>query len=216
MKASYPGIVTADTIEVRFPFSGKISGVNKKVGDTVKKWEWLASLDKKVLQTELDKELADYERARSEFEIGNLKNQSGDDIGKFLKQVSQAQLNVSVKNVELAKGKLDSADVLSPIDGIIVDNGGLRIGLYITPASSPIKILDTESLSFEFEIAQNDLEKFLKPQKVLISFFKGTKDDLEVETLPVVTGTKGKFKVVASLPKSDILLPGLEGEAILI
>lgn len=216
MKSSYPGIVTADIIEVRFPFSGKISGVNKRAGDTVKKWDWLASLDKKTLQTELDKELADYERARSDFEIGNLKNQSGDDLGKFLKQASQANLNVAVKNVELAKTKLDSADVLSPVDGIVLDDGNLRIGLYVTPAGSPIAILDTDSFKFEFDITQNDLEKFTKPQKVTVSFFKGTKDDLEAETKSIISGVKGKFRVIAHLPKSDNLLPGLEGEASLL
>ncbi len=200
MKSSYPGIVTAETIEVRFAYSGKIVGVNKANGEKVKQWEWLASLDKKILQTELDKELLDYEKIRAAFDK---------DHGL------QNNLNISVKNVELAKAKMDQTDLISPIEGIVLDNGGLRVGLNITPANSPVKILDLDSLKFEFEITQNEIEKFLKLRKVLISFFKGAKDDVEAETNPPTQGTKGKFKIAAKLPKSDLILPGLEGEATL-
>ena len=203
MKSSYPGVVTADIIEVRFPFSGKISAVNKQTGEVVKQGEWLASLGKKQLQTELDKELADYERARAHF----------DAASESQKQDLQLSLNVSVKNVELAKMRLDQADLISPVEGVVVNSGSLRVGLNATPAGNSVEILDVNSYRFEFEITQNDLEKFQKPQKVLISFFKGTKDDVEAETTPPVGGTKGKFAISVKLPKSDVILPGLEGEA---
>lgn len=197
MKWSYPGLVVADVIEVRFAFSGKISGINKNVGDAVKKWDWLASLDKKQLQTELDKELLDYEKVRAAF-----------DKDKDL----QKTLDISIKNVELAKIRLEQADLVSPVDGVVVESN-LRVGLNATPASGSVKVLDTNSYFFEFEISQNDLEKFLKPRKMLVSFFKGTKDDLEAETRVPLTGDKGKFKILAKLPKNDLILPGLEGEA---
>ena len=203
MRRSYPGFVTADIIEVRFAFAGRISAVNKHYGEKVKQWDLISSLDKKILQAELDKELADYERARANF----------DKATTVEKQLAQIALNISVKNVELAKMRLDSADLISPIEGMVLDNGGLRPGMNITPASNPIKILDISSYRFEFEITQNDLEKFSKPREVLISFFKGTKDDVSAQTLPPVMGSKGKFIISAQLPKLETILPGLEGEA---
>lgn len=203
MRSSFPGKVVADIIEIRFPFSGKVSAVNKHPGDKVKLWEWLAALDKKQLQTELDKELADYERARAHF----------DAASESQKQDLQLSLNVSVKNVELAKMRLDQTDLISPVGGLVVDNGGLRVGLNVTPAGNSIEVLDRDSLKFEFAISQNDLEKFLTPQKVLISFFKGAKDDVEAETIVPILGQSGKFKISAKLPNSDFILPGLEGEA---
>lgn len=202
MRSSFPGKVVADIIEIRFPFSGKVSAVNKQPGDKVKLWEWLAALDKKQLQTELDKELADFERARAHF----------DKATESEKQDFQLSLNVSVKNVELSKMRLDQANLICPVEGVVVEST-LRVGLNVTPASSSIKVLDTNSKWFEFEISQNELEKFITPQKVLISFFKGAKDDVEAETIVPILGQNGQFKISAKLPNSDALLPGLEGEA---
>ncbi len=197
MKLSFPGIVTAEIVEARFAFSGKISSVTKNTGDKIKQWEWIASLDKKQLQTELDKELLDYERVRAAFD----KDHS-----------LQNSLDISIKNVELAKSKLDQVNLISPVEGIIIDNN-LRIGLNATPAGNSVKILDTNSYKFEFAITQNDLENFKGPRKILITFFKGSKDDVEAETLVPFMGDKGKFKITAKLSKSDFILPGLEGEA---
>lgn len=197
---SFPGVVTAETIEVRFAFSGKVTAVNKENGDRIKQWDWIASLDKKQLQTELDKELLEYEKLRADFDKDNS---------------LQKDLDLSVKNVEIAKARLDQADLICPVDGVITDDGGLRVGLNVTPAGNSVKVLDLDSLKFEFEISQNDLEKFISPRKIFVSFFKGSKDDIEAETIPVTIGSKGKFKVYAKLPKSEKILPGLEGEALL-
>ncbi|MBU1127146.1 HlyD family secretion protein, partial [Patescibacteria group bacterium] len=103
----FKGNVSAKIIEVRFALSGKTSKILKKTGDTVRKGELLASLDKGILQTNLDRQLADYEKTRADFEIFNLKNpQISDDLSKYLKTEKQAQLNASVKEVELAKIRL--------------------------------------------------------------------------------------------------------------
>lgn len=200
MKLSFPGSVTAETIEVRFPFSGKISAVNKKVGENVKQWEWLASLDKKLLQTELDKELLDYEKIRSAFDKDS---------------TLQKTMEIAVKNVELAKARLDQAELISPVEGFVVESN-LRVGLNATPAGNSVKVLDTSSYRFEFEISQAELEMFLKFQKVKISFFKGNNDDVTSETKPPMFGDKGKFKIICKLPSSDKILPGLEGEVLVI
>lgn len=76
MKKSLNGAVIADLIEVRFAYSGKVVSVRKKRGDAVKIWEGIASLDRKILQTELDRQLADYEKVRAQFEIFNIKYQA--------------------------------------------------------------------------------------------------------------------------------------------
>lgn len=199
VNSSFPGTVTAETVEVRFAFSGKVVAINKKIGDQIKLGDWVAALDKKLLQTELDKELLEYEKLRADFDKDNS---------------LQKELDLSVKNVEIAKARLDQANLICPVDGAIIDDGGLRIGLNVTPAGNTVKVIDFDSLKFEFEISQNDLEKFLSPQKVTISFFKGTKDDVEAETQIPNQGMKGKFKISVKLPISDKILPGMEGEAI--
>ncbi|PIQ70389.1 hypothetical protein COV89_00755, partial [Candidatus Shapirobacteria bacterium CG11_big_fil_rev_8_21_14_0_20_40_12] len=57
----FTGEIKARIIEVRFGLSGKVATVAKKAGDSVQKGNLLAALDRKILQTELDKQLADFE-----------------------------------------------------------------------------------------------------------------------------------------------------------
>jgi multidrug resistance efflux pump len=158
--AAIKGTVTADVVQVRFAFSGKIAKVYKHPGERVKTGDFLAGLDRKELQTILDKELADYEKVRAEFEIfvGNNPNPA-DDLTKYRKVQIQATLDASVKAVELAKINLDDTDLKSPVNGIVTDNSGIRAGMNITPGSYEYKILDTDSLVIEAETENEKLEK---------------------------------------------------------
>jgi len=83
---SFKGVIKTKIIEARFAQFGKVALVTKKRGDSVKKGDLLASLDKKILQAELDRQLSDFEKVRAEFEIFNLeKGTPADDITKYLK-----------------------------------------------------------------------------------------------------------------------------------
>ncbi len=155
------GIIQADTIEARFAFSGQVSALLVHPGDEVKVGQILARIDTKILQAELDKELADYERTRADFEIYVKKaGEPADDFAKFEKIQKQASLNSSVKSVELAKFRLDQTSLVSPVRGIVVDVGGLRQGLYATPGANPIKILDLNSTIFSVTPSWSQLKEF--------------------------------------------------------
>ncbi len=209
----YKGKVKARVIELRFATSGKLANLFKKRGDTAKKGELIASLDKKLLQTELDKQLGDYEKVRADFEIFNLqKGEPKDDITKYLKAEKQAELNVSVKEVELAKGRLDQADLFSPVEGIIIDDSDLVAGIYITPASSPIKVLDISSYFFEIEIEQKDFQKFSKSQSMKIKI-PGINKVFSGNSKPIISSPDLKLRVGIEIKDAEGLIIGLEGEA---
>lgn len=153
MSKDLQSVVFADQIDIRFPFSGFVAQVFKKAGDVVKKGEWLATLETKQLQTELDKELADYEKIRARFEIFDKEHPTvTDDLVKFLKVIEQADLNSSVKSVELAKMRLDQTKLICPINGIVVSDGGCRPGLFATSASNAFTVLDTDSFRLRVEL----------------------------------------------------------------
>ncbi len=212
---TYPGEVKALIIDLRFALSGKVGQISVKTGEIVKKGQLLAGLDKKLFQIQLDRQLADYEKARAEFDMFNLqKGEPQDDLTKLLKTQKQALLNASVKEVELAKEKLDQHDLVSPIEGIILDDSGLVPGVYITPSSNPIKILNTTSFFFEIKISQNDLEKFSQSLKAKVSI-AGIKEDILFETKPVLADEKG-FWVRASFENSSGLYLGQKGEMSLL
>ena len=213
MGKTYEGEIKARVIELRFASSGKLSSINKKRGDLVKKGELLASLDKKQLQMELDKELGDFEKTRAEFEVYGLqKGEPRDDIAKYLKAQKQAELNISVKAVELAKAKLDSADLFSPVAGVVIDDSDLAVGMNITPASSPLVIVDSSSFFFVFRIEQKEVSQFLISQKVKVKL-EGIDKVYAGSTIPIFSSKSGKLEVEVKLNEFSDLLIGLSGQA---
>jgi len=211
----FKGKIKAKIIDVRFAVSGKLVVLNKKRGDLVKKGELIASLDKKILQTQLDKELADFEKVRAEFEIFNLKKgEPTDDIGKYLKKQMQADLDGSVKAVEIAKAEMDKTDLFSPVEGVIVDDSSLVPGVYITPASYSIKILDQSSFYFEIEIDQSNLPLFINSRSVTVKI-SGLEKVISGQTKPILSQENGKLVVEVELQDKGGLLVGLEGEVAL-
>ncbi|MDP1743335.1 MAG: hypothetical protein Q8L51_00940 [Candidatus Amesbacteria bacterium] len=152
MVNKFPGTMWGRTIEVRFAFSGKLVALRKNISDNVNKGEVLASLDRKLLQLELDQKLADHMVIRNK------------------KVLVQADLDASVRDVEQAKYKLDQVDLITPITGIVLDDGGCKINMNITPSANSFVILDTASVVFRAQIKPEDVNKFANPVSLPVDF----------------------------------------------
>lgn len=210
----FSGEVTAEFIDIRFAFSGKVSHVFKHQGEAVKKGESIALLDKKLLQIELDKELADYEKARADFDLFTQKHgqENADDTIKFLRTKQQSELNVAVKNSELAKIRIDQSELISPVDGIVADTHGIAPGLFVTPASNPITVLNLETLVFVIEVPQEELFQFKEERQMKI-ILNGVKEPLfGIQRLPT-HGKKGQFLIPIPITAQDFIFPGMTGQA---
>ena len=140
----FEGHVIAEVLELRFASSGKLVSLPKKLGDFINKGEIIASLDKKLLQLELDQKLADSMVIRNK------------------KIMVQADLDASVRDVELAKYKLDQTDLYDPCNGQIIDLGGNAVGLNITPSANAIKIIRND-LIFQVKIKPEEVHLFNNP-----------------------------------------------------
>lgn len=216
---SFRGEVVTRFIDVRFAFSGTIAAVKKQPGDRVKKGDVLASLDVKILQAELDRQLADYEKRRAVFDIAAktpAKSQDP-DIQKFIKQIDQAELDASVKDVELTKYKLDQAQLLSPVDGVATDLGGCVPGVNVTPSANPISVLDSSSLRFRIAVDQESISQFIRERSMDV-VIPGTGDSRRGRSLIPVPGSYNNANEVTffaeiRLENSDGLLPGMVGDA---
>jgi len=209
---SFKGAVQARIVSARFAISGKIVFIKKHTGDSVKKGEILASLDTKILQTGLDRQLADYEKVRADFEIFSQKYPDPTEaIDKYLKTGKQASLNASVKEVELAKWILDQTTLFSPVDGVIVNDSSLVVGVYTTPSGSEIKIIDNSSYFFEVEVEQKDTSYFSEGHKCKVEITEAKKV-IDRESKPVISDGK-KFIVQIPLEYSEGILLGLNGKA---
>lgn len=209
----FAGRFEAETITVRFAFSGRVAAVNKHTGDRVQIGNGLASLDRRVLQMELDRELADYERVRAEFEIfKNTHRDAPGDIEKFELTRKQASLNAAVKQVELSKYRMDQAHLTSPVEGIVLSSGGLRPGLHITPGSYGFEILDMASLHLRLALPREDASHFQEGSKVKV-IAKGLDQELEGTVLPLLPPEKkDDFILRIKVGATEGLFPGMEGE----
>lgn len=211
MPKSFKGKVQARVVRVRFAIAGKISNTTKAVGDSVKKGELLASLDRKILQTQLDRELADFEKARADFEVFNQKKpEVKSELDKYLKAQKQALLNASVKEVELAKARLDRCSLASPVDGVVLDDSSIVKGLNITPSFGSIKVIDTSSFCFEIVAAQKDISYFDKERSASVKIV-GVKETFKGKTQPIVSDGKRLFVHIPLT--SEGLFLGLDGKA---
>lgn len=211
----FSGEITASFLDIRFAYAGLVSGVFKLNGDEITQGETIARLDRKLLQIELDKQLAAYEKIRADFELFSLKNGSGpdtQDTTKYLRQKTQAELNAAVKDIEMAKFKMDQSDMLCPVHGIVIDTQGLTAGLFITPASSPIIVLNLESLVFEMEIPQEELFQFINEREMKITF-PGLGDPFVGKQKLPTRGKKGLFTIPIPLKQTAVLYPGMTGVA---
>ncbi|CED71254.1 HlyD family secretion protein [Aliivibrio wodanis] len=118
-KLYLPAVATAaDRSHLSFRLSGEITNLNVKAGETVKKGQVLAVLDKTDYNINVDNARARYNVANSQY------RRSKPLVDKGLLAKSQfdelaAQRQIALADLELAKLRLSFTELKAPIDGII-------------------------------------------------------------------------------------------------
>ena len=134
---------TQRKIPLRFYQSGTLAWIKVKKGDEVKKGQALAGLDTKLTQINLDISLADYRRARAEFEkVARQYPNPSNEEEKGEKEIAQSKLDSSVKKVEKYKYVQEKLTLVSPVNGKVTDDSDLIAGMNITPSGFPITITE--------------------------------------------------------------------------
>lgn len=187
----YQGIVkTKKLISLRFSQGGVLGFIKVEKGYRVKKGQVLAGLNKKMLEMQLEIELADYRKIRAEFDklSRDIPSPNTDDE-KTRKEIAQANLDRAVKSVEKIKYDLDQLNLVSPVNGIILETSGLCAGMQISPSGYPIEVADWDDLVMEIKVKQEEIKEFEeKPEmKMKIGTWKG-----EAKMLTIGMQNEGK------------------------
>ena len=157
---SYKGEVKAPVIPLRFSKGGKVSWCKVQKGKKEKKGQALAGLDLRQIEIQHKIELADYQRARAEFDkLSRQIPETKTDDEKTEKQIAQAKLDKAVKAVEKTQLELDEMTMISPVNGVVIEDSNLRAGMRISPASFEIEILEIEKSVMELEVDYEVIEK---------------------------------------------------------
>ncbi|QQS44070.1 efflux RND transporter periplasmic adaptor subunit [Candidatus Roizmanbacteria bacterium] len=161
------GFVDAeDKVDLHFQSGGRLSWVGVKEGDTVRKFDGIASLDTRQLEKTLQKYLNNYSKERRDFEQSNDDNE--DEVLGLSQEIrtraertlenAQFDLDNSVLDVELQAIAKEYSFLYTPIDGIVtrVDtpNAGMNVSVTDT-----FQVINPDSIYFSISADQTEVVK---------------------------------------------------------
>lgn len=199
---------------LKFQTSGKLTWVGVKEGDKVKKWQAIASLDKRELEKKFKKELNDYmnerwdfEQTQEDYKETKERHLVTDAIKRILEK-AQFDLNNVVIDLEIADLAVKFATITSPIDGIVIDIESPVAGVNITPATARFTIADPSMMKFVANVDESDIGRVRIGQKVIISLDAYPEEEFEGEVSKIAFAsitTRGggtAFPVDITLPEN--------------
>lgn len=168
-------IEAQEQAQVRFQASGQLAWVGVAEGDRVKKWQALASLDKRELEKRLEKELNDFMTEKWTFDQTHDDYQEEKDNAVITKEIerildkAQFSLSNQVIAVELADLALKYATIYSPIEGIVTQIDSPLPGVNITPAQATFTVVNPDSLALYLKVDETQVAKLAEGQEAKIS-----------------------------------------------
>lgn len=194
----------------KFAISGKLLTLTCQISSTVKKGQLLAALEATELQTYLDRTLKQYDLQRAEFDDKQKQN-----LTEYEKRKLQDELDISVKNVEIAKCNLNATQLLASINGLVIEMDPAAIGDNITPAAFVITIIDPASFYFEALLPEENLLQVTTGQAAKVSFkaFPGQSFEGQIESITPLLNKNNFFSLRITLPANANWRLGLTGQA---
>ncbi|HUW21795.1 MAG TPA: efflux RND transporter periplasmic adaptor subunit [Candidatus Bathyarchaeia archaeon] len=207
-----------EQVTLKFQTSGELAWIGVKKGDHVKKWQAIASLDKKDLKRSLEKEVYDYLNERWDFEQSHADNKTSGlplekslltEAAKRILEKAQFDLNKTVLDVEIAQEAYNLATIYSPIDGLVTNMDTVIAGINITPATATFTVANPETMIFEANVDEADIAQVRVGQKLIINLSAYSDQELTGEISKIdftSTTTRGggtAFSIEALLPENN-------------
>ncbi|MFA5532251.1 MAG: efflux RND transporter periplasmic adaptor subunit [Candidatus Shapirobacteria bacterium] len=211
--------------DLRFQTSGQLAWVGVKVGDKVKKYQSIASLNKEELKKQLAVDFNNYKTAASKFydTTDEYKDSVIDTEIRRILERNQNTLDNSVISYELQDLTLKYATLITPISGIVTNIDQPSSGINVTPATATFSVIDPASIYFKAQIDQEDVIKIKVGDKTTINLDSFPDQDFESEITyisftPVSGETSTVYEVRFKLPIDNNDLKyriGMDGDAII-
>jgi len=165
---------------LRFASGGKVVYLGAKEGDSVKKGQIIATIDRSTLQKQLDQNLNTYMQKRNDFENiqDDIKDRTLDTIEARSVAAKQYDLENQVLNVEIQSIAIANTTITSPLNGILTVSPTNVTGVQLL-ASDYFEIVNPQSLVFRASIDEIDIDRIKKGQTGQISLdaYDGEKID---------------------------------------
>ncbi|MBL7150521.1 efflux RND transporter periplasmic adaptor subunit [Candidatus Microgenomates bacterium] len=204
-------------VTLKFQASGRLAWIGVKEGDKVKKWQAIASLDKRELEKTFQKYANDYLKERWDFEQTQEDYQETkerrlvtDAIQRILDE-AQFDLNKAVLDYEIRDLAVKFATLFSPIDGIVTHVDASVTNVNITPATAAFIIADPDEMIFKANVDEVDIGNASEGQKAILTLDAYPEEEIEGEITQVsfsAVSTRGggtAFPVKIRLPENKNL-----------
>jgi len=213
---------------LKFLAGGLLTYLGPKEGDTVKKWQTLASVDSRQLKKTLEQKLNLYAIQRGTFEQtvdDNNNSVPAGDLGNTLKRLlekNQYQLDNTVVDVEYLDLSVKLSRLTSPIGGVLVQSPVETSNVQVSATDTWI-VVDPTSLYFSADLDETDLNKIFVGQKAHVSLdaFPDRQINSEISFIsfsPRETSTGTTYEVKIKFTGDDVkgLRLGLNGTVALV
>ena len=218
-----------EKVTLRFKTSGKLAWVGVKEGDRVKKYQAIASLDKRELERDFRKAMASYLKTRNNFEQANADYGYWqhwfelNDAAKRALANDQYDLNRAVADVELAHLALEEATLVTPIAGIVTKVDAPYAGVNITPATAEFEIVNPATVYFRAEVDEDGVGKLKVGQKAKVNLdaypgqsFPGAIKNISFQSVGSGTSPSYRVKIALAADNRDLRFRlGMDGEALI-
>lgn len=203
-------LTSKESVVISSEIMGRIVSIPFKEGQEVKKGDLLFKLDDSVQKAELLKAQANYQLAQNNVKRYDDLLKTG-AISKVQYEQSQADLNLSTANIDLAKANLEKTTIRAPFSGVagirqvsigdVVQNGQKLVNL---EQMSPIRVL--------FTAPEKYLTQIKEGEKITITSESYPNEIFEGEIFaidPRIDQTTRSISVQATSPNNDRkLFPG--------
>ncbi len=216
-------VIAKKEAKLHFQTAGRLAWVGVLEGDSVRKWQAIASLDKREVEKNLTKALRDYSKERNDFDEDlqvTYKDRTLTDTIKRILEKNQWDLDKAVLDVELKDITLQYATLITPISGIVSQSDTPVAGVNVT-TSDTFTIIDPASIVFEAEVDETDIGQISIGQQVTLTLDSYQDSEFigavsKIAFLAVTTSSGGTaFIVDIALPDNTNLRfkPGMNGDA---
>ncbi|MWC27226.1 efflux RND transporter periplasmic adaptor subunit [Paenibacillus sp. MMS18-CY102] len=228
VKISGSGSVnTVETVSVSAGAQGKVSKVNFKAGDKVKKGQLLIAFEQEDYTNQIAK--AELNLKKQDLQLVSLKKQYIEAYGnedrqtEIKLQIDSLRLDIESANLELADLKEQEAEipsVVAPSDGTVT-TASVAVGDQLNESRVIAEIVDYTKLQFTINVDELDIPKIKVGQAAEIVLNALPSEALTGKVLSIAqegasSNGSASYAVTVSLDKLTGVIAGMSGEASVI
>lgn len=207
---SVSGTIDAyEKAQMRFPTYSKLAWVGVNEGDSVRKWQALASVDTSTLRKQLAQDLNDFNKEFRDHDqtLDDYGYYDAPNIDKEMRRIlekAQFDLDNAVIDVEIRDLAIKLSTISSPIGGIVTRVDQKFPGVTVAPTDL-IEVVNPATLYFSAVVDEEDISAVNEgqPAQLTLDAFADTILDTTVERIDFTpstsegggTGYKVRFKL---------------------